>query len=83
VYVIWLDEARQRAALELAHMTYQVAAVRAGAKRHDLPDWEDPADLFDAPPPPSRARDPQERAGQIAAFLAAAGEAADITAVPP
>lgn len=82
MYVIWLDDARQRAALELAHMTYQVGALRAGAKSHQLGEWEDPADAFDEPPPPSRARDPQQRAEQIAEFLAVAGQAADVTPVP-
>ena len=51
----------------------------AGAKRHQLPDWEDPADELDPPEPPAagepggRAADPAERATQIRSFLAAAG----------
>lgn len=78
--MIWLDEARARAALELAHATYAAAAVGAGAKGRDIPGWEDPADVFSGESEPDtamRARDPQERAEQIRAFLAATGDAGD------
>jgi hypothetical protein len=76
VYVIWLDEERARAQLEAARDVHDITAVAAGVKRHQLPDWEDPADQL-APPGPdgagSRAPDPAERATQIRSFIAAAG----------
>jgi hypothetical protein len=78
VYVIWLDDARARAQLAAIRNLYEVQAVKAGAKPHELPDWEDPADALagagdSAGAAPSRARDPAARAAQIAAFVAATG----------
>lgn len=76
--MIWLDESRARAQLEAARLAHDVIAMGNGAKSHQLPDWEDPADAFEDPGddttgPGGRARDPAERAAQIAAFIAAAG----------
>lgn len=73
--MIWLDEARARAQLETAHATWCVLALLAGARRSDLPDWDDPADALDPPEddPAPRERDPAARAAEIAAFVAATG----------
>ena len=68
--MIWLDEARARAALDLAHAAWQATARSAGAKGA-LPGWEDPADRLAAAAPAER--DPAGRAAQIAAFIAATG----------
>jgi hypothetical protein len=82
VYCIWLDEARARAALELAHAGYAAAAAGAGVQSRDIPDWEDPADVMagaaDAATP--RAADPAERAAQVRAFLAVTGDAGEAAA---
>jgi len=73
VYSVWLDEARDRMRLEIAHGTFTAAALAAGAKRSALPDYTDPADqLADASTPPPD-RDPETRAAQITAFIAATG----------
>jgi hypothetical protein len=83
VYVIWLDEARHREQLALAFATWAITAAKAGAKRHEIGEWTDPADLMDDAEDDTasasrRERDPAARAAQIRAFLAGAG-AADIT----
>lgn len=81
VYVIWLDEQRARAQLAATRDVHDITAVAAGAKVHQLPGWEDPADEL-APPEPApaaagpeggRAADPAARATQIRSFIAAAG----------
>jgi hypothetical protein len=76
VYCIWLDEARQREQLSLAHATWAIAAAKAGAKPHEIGEWTDPADLMgeaEDDAGPARDRDPAGRAAQIRAFLAASG----------
>lgn len=78
MYVVWLDEARAREQLKAARALYDVMAVQAGAKAHELPDWEDPADIFadqeaGEATAATRARDPAVRAAQIEAFIAATG----------
>jgi hypothetical protein len=77
VYVIWLDEARARKQLAATRAVHDMIAVQAGAKEHQLPDWEDPADVFADQQQEGegavRARDPAERAAQIQAFIAATG----------
>jgi hypothetical protein len=83
VYVIWLDEARARMALELAHAGYAATTGAAGAKPHEIPEHTDPADEFaGAGEPPARSADPAERAAQVRAFLAAAGDAGETATVP-
>lgn len=79
MYCVWLDEARARAALVLAHAGYAAAASGAGAKARDIPGWEDPADALAGAgqDSPGRAADPAERAAQVRAFLAAAGDAGE------
>jgi hypothetical protein len=83
VYCIWLDEARARQALELAHATWATAALKAGAKKHEVGTWEDPADQLDGAEDTSTGRetDPAARAAQIRAFLTASGHAGDATTV--
>lgn len=87
MYCIWLDDARQREQLALAHATWATAAAQAGAKRHEIGDWTDPADLMDdaagGPGDAARARDPAARAAQISAFLAASGMTGDATSSGP
>lgn len=86
MYCIWLDDARQREQLALAHAAWAVAAARAGAKRHEIGDWTDPADLLaddDDQAGTGRARDPATRAAQIGAFLAGAGQAAETATTTP
>jgi hypothetical protein len=82
VYCIWLDEARARAALELAHAGYAAAAAGAGAKGREIAGWEDPADVLAGAEPEAapRPRDPAERAAQVRAFLAATGDAGEAAA---
>ena len=82
MYCIWLDEARARQALELAHAGYAAAAAAGGAKARDIPDWADPADALAEPEPAARAADPAARAEQVRAFLAAAGDAGDALITP-
>ena len=81
MYVIWLDEARARQALELAHAAYAATLAAAGAKPHEIPDFTDPADEWAGAgdDTPDRAADPAERAAQVRAFLAAAGDAGEAT----
>lgn len=86
MYCIWLDETRARAALQLAHATWAQAASAAGAKSHEIGDWDDPADVLDDIEDTAgtgRAADPAARAEQIRAFLATAGQAADATMTAP
>lgn len=83
MYCVWLDEARARQALELAHAGYAATLGSAGAKPHEIPDFTDPADEFaGADDAPERAADPAERAAQVRAFLAAAGDAGEATPAP-
>lgn len=76
MYCIWLDEARARAHLRFAHATWATAARQAGAKAHEVGDWDDPADTFEDAEDDAtgRAADPAERAAQIRAFLATSGQ---------
>ena len=84
MYCIWLDEARARAGLELAHAGYAASAAGAGAKGREIPDWEDPADVLAAVEPDAapRSRDPAERAAQVRAFLAVTGDAGEAEPAP-
>ena len=84
MYCVWLDEARARSALSLAHAAYAAAAAAAGARPHQVGEWEDPADVLagTGPDAPARAKDPAERAAQVAAFLAAAGDAGEAQPAP-
>lgn len=66
-------------ALELAHAGYAATIGAAGAKPHEIPEHTDPADEFDGADEPRRAADPAERAAQVRAFLAAAGDAGEAT----
>ena len=84
MYCVWLDEARARLALELAHAGYAAALGAAGAKPHEIPEFTDPADEWAdaADDTPARATDPAERAAQVRAFLAAAGDAGEAVTTP-
>ena len=67
VEVIWTDEARDRLTLKL------LAVIAATGGWKGFEDFEDPADLLDGDEETAteRAADPDERAAQVAAFLAA------------
>lgn len=75
MYCIWLDEARAREQLAAARAVHDLIALGNGAREHELPDWEDPADAWAAAGPGegSRTADPAARAAQVQAFVAAAG----------